>query len=91
VIVGAYTVGLPIKNAILVELKAIEALDINQNERALNCLKATDMWLCLLRKSGNARLGIRCLLDGPYQRFSYPCPSVCICASFTLEYGCDCD
>jgi GxxExxY protein len=64
VVVGTYTVDLLIENVVLVEIKAVRALDLNHSAQALNYLKATDLWLCLLLNFGNSRLEIRRLVNG---------------------------
>lgn len=61
--VGIYTVDLLVENAILVELKAVRALDANRTAQCLNYLKATGLQLCLLLNFGGPRLEIKRLVD----------------------------
>ena len=58
-IVGEYTTDLLVEDAVLVELKAIKALDTIHLARCLNYLKATDLRLCLLLNFGKPRLEIK--------------------------------
>jgi GxxExxY protein len=54
-VVGEYALDLLVKGIIMVELKAIKALDSARTARCLSYLKATGLRLCLLlnfRKSG---------------------------------------
>src|ERR1700690_2304326 len=48
VIVGEYTTDLLVEDTVLVELKAVKALDDIHLAQCLNYLKATDLRLCLL-------------------------------------------
>jgi GxxExxY protein len=59
VVVGTYTADLLIENAVLVELKAVRALDSIHKTQCLNYLKATGLPLCLLINFGNPRLEIK--------------------------------
>jgi GxxExxY protein len=56
VIVGEYTVDLLVDHTVLVELKAVKALDDIHRAQCLNYLKATGLQLCLLINFGNPRL-----------------------------------
>ncbi len=64
VVVGAYTADLLIENAVLVELKAVKALDAVHTAQCLNYLKATGLWLCLLLNFGTPRMQIKRLVNG---------------------------
>jgi GxxExxY protein len=64
VIVGAYTADLLVEDAILVELKAVKALDAIHGAQCLNYLMATGLQVCLLLNFGNPRLEIRRLVKG---------------------------
>jgi GxxExxY protein len=59
VVVGQYFVDLLVENAILVELKAVKALDDVHRLQCVNYLKAADLHLCLLLNFGNPRLEIK--------------------------------
>ena len=59
VIVGEYFVDLLIEGAVLVELKAVKALDETHRLQCVNYLKATGLQLCLLLNFGNPRLEIK--------------------------------
>jgi GxxExxY protein len=62
--VGAYTADLLVENAVLVELKAVRALDPIHSAQCLNYLMATGLPVCLLFNFGNPRLEIRRLING---------------------------
>jgi GxxExxY protein len=59
IIVGAYAVDPLVEGTIMVELKAIKALDSAHMAQCLNDLKATDLCLCLLINFGKPRLEIQ--------------------------------
>ena len=59
VIVGEYAVDLLVEDAVLVELKAIKALDDIHRAQCLNYLRATGLHLCLLLNFGKPRLEIK--------------------------------
>jgi GxxExxY protein len=59
IVVGEYAVDLLIEEIIIVELKAIKALDNAHMAQCLNYLKATDLRLCLLLNFGKSRLEIQ--------------------------------
>jgi GxxExxY protein len=46
VIVGTYLAGLLVENAVLVEIKAIKALDTNHDARRLDYLRAMGLTVC---------------------------------------------
>ena len=64
-VVGTYTGDLLVEGAVLVELKAVKALDPTHGAQCLNYLAATGLPLCLLLNFGRPRLEIRCLVYGP--------------------------
>ena len=45
-----------VENAVLVELKAVKALDTAHRAQCINYLKGSGLWLCLLLNFGNPRL-----------------------------------
>src|ERR1700733_4568814 len=51
-VVGAYTADLLVEDAVLVELKAVKALDEIHQAQCMNYLKATRLSLCLLLNFG---------------------------------------
>jgi GxxExxY protein len=59
VIVGEYAVDLLVEDAVLVELKAVRALDDIHRAQCLNYLRATGLQLCLLINFGKPRLEIK--------------------------------
>ncbi len=59
VVVGEYAVDLLVEGAVLVELKAVKALDDVHLAQCLNYLRATGLHLCLLLNFGKPRLEIR--------------------------------
>jgi GxxExxY protein len=63
--VGDYTADLLVENVVLVELKAVRALDPAHTAQCLNYMTATGLQLCLLLNFGNPRLEIRRLINGP--------------------------
>ncbi|MDB5400472.1 MAG: hypothetical protein JWQ55_2490 [Rhodopila sp.] len=64
VVVGAYAADMLVENAVLVELKAVSALDAVHRAQCINYLKATRLRLCLLINFGNPRLEIKRLVNG---------------------------
>jgi GxxExxY protein len=64
VVVGAYTADLLVENAMLVELKAVNALDAVHRAQCMNYFKATGLQLCLLLNFGNPQLEIKRLVNG---------------------------
>jgi GxxExxY protein len=65
VIVGTYTADLLVGNAVLVELKAVTALDTVHRAQCINYLKGSGLWLCLLLNFGNPRLEIKRVVNDP--------------------------
>jgi len=53
-----------VEEVVLVELKAVRALDTNHGAQCLHYLKATGLTLCLLLNFGTPRLEIRRLING---------------------------
>ena len=64
VTVGWYTADLLVRDSVLVELKAVNALTVVHGAQCLNYLKATGMTLCLLFNFGSPRLEIKRLING---------------------------
>jgi GxxExxY protein len=62
IIVGEYTADLLVEDAVVVELKAVRALDDMHRAQCLNYLKATGLHLCLLINFGNPRLEVKRLV-----------------------------
>jgi GxxExxY protein len=65
VVVGMYAADLLAENAILVELKAVTALDTVHRAQCINYLKGTRLRLCLLFNFGNPRLEIKRVVNDP--------------------------
>jgi GxxExxY protein len=65
VVVGTYSCDLLVEGAVLVELKAVKALDPAHTAQCLNYLTATGLPLCLLLNFGKPRLEIKRLVYGP--------------------------
>jgi GxxExxY protein len=63
-VVGAYTADLLVEDAVLVELKAVKALDEIHQAQCMNYLKATRLSLCLLLNFGRPRVEIKRLANG---------------------------
>jgi GxxExxY protein len=59
VVVGDYCADLLVEDSLLVELKAVKALDEIHMAQCLNYLKATGMTLCLLINFGTPKIEIR--------------------------------
>jgi GxxExxY protein len=59
IIVGEYAVDLLVEQIVLVELKAVRALDDIHRAQCLNYLKATGLHLCLLMNFGRTRLEVK--------------------------------
>jgi GxxExxY protein len=58
-VIGGYTADLLVEDSILVELKAVKALDEIHEAQCLNYLKATRLPLCLLLNFGHPRVQIQ--------------------------------
>jgi hypothetical protein len=59
VIVGDYAADLLVQDRVLIELKAVRALDNIHFAQCLNYLKATGLRICLLMDFGRPRLQVR--------------------------------
>jgi GxxExxY protein len=59
IVVGEYNVDILVEGTIIIELKAINALDNAHTAQCLNYLKATGLHLCLLLNFGKSRLEIQ--------------------------------
>lgn len=64
VTVGSYVADILVEDTILMEIKAVRALDAVHNAQCLNYLKATGLKLCLLFNFANPRLEVRRLVNG---------------------------
>jgi len=64
VVVGEYFVDLLVEDMLLVELKAVRALDHMHRLQCTNYLKATGLRLCLLLNFGKPRLEIKRVIHG---------------------------
>ena len=64
IVVVEYNVDLLVEGTIIVELKAIKALDNAHTAQCLNYLKATGLHLCLLLNFGKSRLEIHRIAHG---------------------------
>jgi GxxExxY protein len=64
VVVGEYATDLLVEDMMLVELKAVRALDNIHRAQCLNYLRATGLRLCLLLNFGPPRLEIRRIVQG---------------------------
>lgn len=63
-VVGEYAADMVVEDTVLVELKAVKAVDRVHMAQCLNYLKATGMPLCLLVNFGSPRLQVkRVILD----------------------------
>jgi GxxExxY protein len=63
VVVGDYMADLLVQDGVLVELKAVKALDNVHIAQCLNYLKATGFKVCLLLNFGTPRVQIRRLIN----------------------------
>lgn len=59
VVVGEYLTDLLVEGVVLVELKAVKALDNAHLAQCINYLKATELKTCLLLNFGTHKLGIK--------------------------------
>ena len=62
-IVGHYTADLLVDDQVIVELKAVKALDEVHLAQCLNYLKATDLPVCLLVNFGRPKIQIKRLVS----------------------------
>ena len=63
VVVGDYVADLLVEEAVLVELKAVKALDDVHVAQCLNYLKATGLTVCLLINFGSPKVEVRRLAN----------------------------
>ncbi len=59
VVVGEYAADLVVEDGVLVELKAVRALDDVHMAQCMNYLKATGLRVCLLLNFGQPRLQVK--------------------------------
>jgi GxxExxY protein len=64
IVVGEYAVDLLIEETVMVELKAVKALDSVHAAQCVNYLKATGLRLCLLLNFGKSRIEIQRFAHG---------------------------
>lgn len=64
IVVGEYVADLVVQGSVIVELKAVKALDEIHMAKCLNYLKATGLRVCLLINFGTPRLQIKRLIYG---------------------------
>ncbi len=62
--VGDYVADLLIENSVIVELKAVKALDNIHQAQCLNYLKATGMSVCLLVNFGTPKIEVKRIVSG---------------------------
>ena len=62
--VGEYFADLLVNDVLLVELKAVKALDDAHRMQCTNYLKGTGLQLCLLLNFGKSRLEIKRVVHG---------------------------
>jgi GxxExxY protein len=62
VVVGEYVIDLLVEGCVLVELKAVRALDDIHRAQCINYLKASGRQVCLLLNFGNPRLEVKRLV-----------------------------
>jgi GxxExxY protein len=67
VLVGDYCADIVVEGIVLVELKAVKALDEIHKAQCMNYLKATRLPICLLLNFGTTRLGIKRLVGESHQ------------------------
>jgi GxxExxY protein len=63
-VVGKYAVDLFVEGTVIVELKAIKALDSARAAQCINYLTVTGLRLCLLLNFGKSCLEIQCFANG---------------------------
>jgi GxxExxY protein len=59
IVVGEYAVDLLVEGCVLLELKAVKALDEVHSAQCMNYLKATGLKICLLLNFGAPRLQVK--------------------------------
>ncbi len=57
--VGDYFAGLLVNNQVIIEMKALKAIDESRQAQLLNYLKATGMRVGLILNFGTSRMGIK--------------------------------
>ncbi len=68
VVVGSYAADLMVEKTVLVELKAITALDSVHRAQCINYLKGSGLRLCLLLNFGSPRLEIKRVVNDAANR-----------------------
>ena len=63
-IVGEYAADLIVENEVVVELKAVRALDNGHQAQCMNYLRATKLTVCLLLNFGTSRLQVKRIVNG---------------------------
>ena len=63
-IVGEYAADLIVENEIVVEPKAVRALDNVHQAQCMNYLRATKLTVCLLLNFGTSRLQVKRIVNG---------------------------
>jgi len=64
VVVGDYVADLLVEGSVIIELKAVKALDDIHTAQCLNYLRATNLRLCLLLNFGPPKLETRRIIHG---------------------------
>ena len=64
IVVGDYCADMLVEQSVLVELKAVKALDATHLAQCLNYLKAAGLRICLLLNFGAPRLEIKRVING---------------------------
>ena len=59
IVVGDYIADMLVEDCVIVELKAVKALDEIHQAQCLNYLKATGLHLCLLLNFGSRRVEVK--------------------------------
>jgi GxxExxY protein len=65
VVVGQFVPDLFVEGSVLIEIKAVKALDDSHLAQGLNYLRSTGLEVCLLLNFGGPKLEIRRLVPGP--------------------------
>ncbi|HEY7687875.1 MAG TPA: GxxExxY protein, partial [Dongiaceae bacterium] len=63
IVVGDYVADMLIENRVLIEVKAVRALDDVHKAQCLNYLKGTGLELCLLINFGNLRVEVKRIIQ----------------------------
>jgi GxxExxY protein len=63
IVVGAYVADLLVEGSVLVELKAVRAIDNIHFAQCMNYLKATGLEVCLLINFGTPRIEVKRILN----------------------------